>query len=413
MDASAKKRVLVASMALVMVISAVAIFFNSPQNSNTARTDQSTSYLNELASSGNEPTYQSATPVTNAVSDVIQTYLVTFTSIGYLQGLSWSITVDGTNTVSTTQSTITFQLANGTHSFAVENHPNYLADPSNGVVMVYGSSVTQYITFSLVDYALTFVASGLPAGSTWSVNLSGTIETTSTDSIQFNVGNGTYSYTITGPANYAANPSTGSAVVYGENQVINVSFVATLHKVTFNFSGDISGTSWEINFDNNLYTVSGSSLSVIKGNGLYNYSISTASEYLATPTSGSILVLDSDSSLNVTIQVKTYTVSFEHVGMSVGTPWEITLGGVTHNSTSSIITFEVPAGNYTYEVNGASGYSTNASTGYVNVASQDQQVSINFVKNTDFGNLTLMLVIGAVVGIAAGAGIGLYIIRKK
>lgn len=413
MDASAKKRVLVASMALVMVISAVAIFFNAPQNSNNTRTDQNPSYLTGLTSSGNEPIYQSAAPVTNAVSDALQTYTVTFTSIGYLQGLSWSVTVDGTNTVSTTQSSITFQLANGTHSFAVENHPNYMADPSSGVVMVYGSPVTQYITFSLVEYELTFVASGLPAGSTWTVNLSGVIETTSTDSIQFNVGNGTYSYTITGPTNYAANPNTGNAVVYGENQVINVSFVATLHKVTFNFGGDITGTSWDINFDGNLYTVSGSSLSVIKSNGLYNYTINTGSEYLATPSSGSILVLDSDASLNVSIHAKTYTVSFEHVGMSVGTPWEITLGGVTHNSTSSIITFEVPAGNYTYEVSGASGYTANTSTSYVNVASQDQHVSVNFVKNTDFGNLTLMLVIGAVVGIAAGTGIGLYIIRRK
>lgn len=413
MDASAKKRVLVASMAFVMILSAAAIFFHTPQTNGNANTDQSPSYLVEYALPGNGLINEPANQAMAIVSEVPQTYQVTFTSIGYQQGLLWAVTVDGTNTVSTTLSSISFELSNGTHSFAVENNPNYLAAPASGVVMVYGSPVTQYITFSIMEYELKFMESSLPAGSSWSVNLSGELRATNTDSIHFSVGNGTYSYTVTGPANYASTPASGTVVVYGENKTVDINFVSTLHKITFNFNGETSGTSWELNLAGDLYTVSGSSLSVNKPNGIYDYSISTESEYVATPSVGSVLVLESDASQNISIQFKTYTVTFEHVGMSAGTAWAVTMAGVTHNSTSSVITFEIPAGNYTFEVTGANGYSVASNDGYVNVASQDQHVSLNFTKNTDYLTGTLLLVGGAVIGIAAGIGIGVYISRKK
>ncbi len=414
MNASAKKRVLVATVAFIMVISAAAVLFNTGQNHARAVADQSPNYLTGSGPASNELAIQQVNQVAaNAVTNALQTYTVTFTSIGYQAGLSWSVTVDGANSISTTQTSVTFQLSNGSHGYTIGNHPNYMADPANGVVMVYGTPVTQYITFSLVEYNLAFVETGLPVGSTWSVNLSGDLRTTTTDSIVFNVDNGTYSYSITGPGNYIPHPESGTAVVYGENNTVNVNFISALHKITFNFGGDISGTSWELNIAGDLYTVSGNSLSVLKPNGLYNYSIVAGNEYWASPSSGSVLVLDSDATMNVTLHIKTYTVTFEHVGMTVGTPWEITMGGVAHNSTSSIITFEMPAGNYSYEVTGTDGYTAASSNGYVNVAGETQHVSVNFSKNPDYLTGALLLTVGAAIGIAAGIAIGLYFVRKK
>lgn len=414
MDASNKKRALVASLAMIMVISTVAIFLQAPLNGADARGDQSQGYLAGQTQSGNNMAGQPATQVMQTVNAVLKTYTVTFTSIGFPQGVSWSITVDGTNTVGTTMSSITFQLANGSHSFSVSNPPNYVASPSSGVVLVYGSPVTQYITFSLVKYELKFIETGLPSGSSWSVNLSGAvIATSTTDSIIFNLQNGSYNYTIAGPANFAPSPSSGKAVIYGQNLEVNVSFTTTLHKVTFNFAGNTTGTSWDLNLSGHVYSVSGSSLSVIMSNGLYDYSIATGDEYWASPASGQVLVLNSDSTMNVTIHQKTYTVTFEHKGMSAGTLWEVTLGGITHNSTSSVITFEVPAGNYTYDVSGASGYTVSSSSGYVNVASLNQNVTVGFTKNPDYLTGPLLILAGAAIGIAAGVGIGIYYIRKK
>lgn len=413
MDASTKKRVLVASLAFIMVISTVTIFLQTPQNSGNAMGDQNPGYLVGSALSGNDITEQPATQAMLIVNAVLTTYPVTFTGIGLPAGTSWSVTVDGTNTMSTTSSSITFQLSNGTHSFEVSNPTKYLAVPSSGVVLLYGSPVTQYITFSLVEYELKFVETGLAEGSLWSVNLSGEVVSSTTDSIMFSLDNGTYSYSVAGPANFAPAAASGKAVIYGQDVQIGVSFSSTLHKVTFNFSGSTSGTSWDIIFAGQTYSVSGNTLSLIRENGLYNYSITTGSEYLASPSSGSVLVLNSDNTLNVTIQQKTYTVTFEHNGMSVGTFWEVTMGGVSHNSTSSVITFEMPAGSYTYNVTGASGYTAASSGGQVNVTSQAQNVSVSFAKNPDYFTGSMLLLAGAAIGIAAGVGIGIYLVRKK
>ena len=413
MDASNKKRVLVASLAFVMVISSLAILFQAPQFMGNARQDQNPGYLVGQTQSGNNVPSEPEIQAMLTLNAVLQTYPVTFTSIGLPQGTAWSVTIDGTNIMSTTYSSVTFQLTNGSHSFSVSNPTNYQASPASGVVLVYGSPVTQYVTFTLVEYELTFVETGLTAGSTWSVNLSGQIISSTTDSIMYTLANGSYNYTITGPANYGSTPSYGKAVVYGEDSQVNVSFSTTLHKVTFNFVGHTSGTSWEILFNGNAYTVSGNSLSVVMVNGLYNYSITTANEYWASPASGSVLVLNSDTSLNITIYQKTYTVTFEHHGMSVGTSWEVTLGGIAHNSTTSTITFDVPAGNYTYNVTGADGYSASANGGYINVNSQDQSVGVNFTKNPDYLTTSMLMLGGAAIGIVAGIGIGIYLIRRK
>ncbi len=413
MDASRKKRVLVASLAFVMVISTAVVLFQSSQSSVSNGDNQNPGYLVGSTPAGKDINDRPVSQVTPVVNASLQTYLVSFTSIGLPQGTSWSVTVDGSNVMSTTYSTISFQLLNGTHSFQVSNPTNYMADPANGAVLVYGSPVTQYITFSLVVYEVKFVETGLPVGSSWSVNLSGHVISTSTDNIIFNVDNGSYDYTVSGPATFSAQPSNGEVLVYGNDVLLNLPFVSTLHKVTFNFGGSITGTSWQITFDGQQYTVSGNSLSVLKENGLYTYSISTGSEYWASPSAGSILVLDNEATLNVTIHEKTYTVTFEHKGVSVGTSWSVTMDGITHNSTSSVITFDVPVGNYTYDISGASGYSASSSSGYVNVASADQNVSVNFTKNPDYLTGTLLMTGGAAIGIAAGVGIGVYLIRKR
>lgn len=413
MDASTKKRVLVATMALLMVLSSAAMLFQQTHPGENANGAQNAGYMVGTALSSNGLNTQSGVEAMSTVNAVLVTYPVTFTSIGLPSGTSWSATVDGTNTVSTIYSSITFQLSNGSHSFEISNPNNYMASPSSGAVLVYGSPVVQYITFSPVQYELRFNEAGLPTGSSWTVNLSGQIQSSITDSMVFSLQNGTYSYTVTGPANYLPSPSTGKAVVYGQDEPVNVQFTSSIHKVTFNFGGSANGTSLDLNFAGQLYSVSGNSLSVLKSDGLYNYSISTGAEHWATPSNGTILVMGGNATLNVTVYEKTYTIAFEHQGVSAGTYWEVTLNGVTHNSTSSVITFQMPAGNYSYDVTGVSGYTAASDGGYVNVVGQNSVVNVTFSKNTDYFTGTMLLLAGAAIGVAAGIGIGIYLVKKK
>ncbi len=407
MDASSKNRVLVASVALIMVLSALAVFFQGPMNSN-ATVGQNGNYLAGERATGNQ-----VAPMISTNFATVQTYMVTFTGIGLPAGASWSITVDGNNTLSSTGTSITFSLPNGSHTFEVNNPINYIADPASGVVFVYGATGTQYITFTLLEYSVTFAQTGLPSGSSWAVNLSGEVKTSTGDNIIFSKDNGSYNYTITGPANYAPSPANGKAVVYGENVTVNVAFASTLHRITFNFNGDTADTSWTLKFAGDSYTVTASSLALVRENGLYTYSIETEKEYSATPATGSVLVVDGDSAVNVSIQLKTYTVTFEHVGIDTGTPWKVTFDGQTLNSNSSTITFVVPAGNYSYTISDVNGYTTSSNGGTVNVASQDQYISVPFSKNPDVWTGPLLIIAGAAIGIAAGIGIGMVYVRRR
>ena len=58
---------------------------------------------------------------------------------------------------------------------------------------------------------------GLPNGTTWSVSLGGTVENTTGMFLLFAVPNGTYAYTVTGPAGYGSLPASGRLTVNSTN----------------------------------------------------------------------------------------------------------------------------------------------------------------------------------------------------
>jgi len=63
-----------------------------------------------------------------------------------------------------------------------------------------------------------------------------------------------------------------------------------------------------------------------------------------------------------------YEVVFAQKGLPSGTPWSVTLNGQTESSTTSQMTFEEPAGTYSYSVGPVSGYSSSPSSGSVTVS---------------------------------------------
>ena len=66
-------------------------------------------------------------------------------------------------------------------------------------------------------YTATFTETGLPTGTTWSVTLNGTMESSTSSTIAFIEPNGTYAYTISNVSGYSVSPSSGSIVVNGNN----------------------------------------------------------------------------------------------------------------------------------------------------------------------------------------------------
>lgn len=73
---------------------------------------------------------------------------------------------------------------------------------------------------STFAFTVSFIAEGLPGGTTWGVILNGTTESGSTDEITFgSVSEGTMTYQILSPGDFAASPSSGYLQVTSPERV--------------------------------------------------------------------------------------------------------------------------------------------------------------------------------------------------
>ncbi len=157
-------------------------------------------------------------------------YNVTFAESGLPPGTSWNVTLDGTVESSTSPS-ITFSVTDGSYSYSIGAIAGYTSLSTSGTLYVNGSNVSKSVSFSPTTYIITFAESGLQNGTVWSVTLNGTVKSSSSGNITFNVPNGTYPYSIAPVPGYSVisalgyNETSGSITVSGYNIKYPLSFL--------------------------------------------------------------------------------------------------------------------------------------------------------------------------------------------
>ncbi|MEM3193080.1 MAG: hypothetical protein QW292_13550, partial [Candidatus Parvarchaeota archaeon] len=82
-------------------------------------------------------------------------------------------------------------------------------------------------------YTITFIESGLPLDTFWSVTLNGTLETSTTSTISFTEPNGSYYYTVGIYQGYSSSPYSSSVTVSGSPVSVSVTFTQVKYSVTF------------------------------------------------------------------------------------------------------------------------------------------------------------------------------------
>jgi hypothetical protein len=95
---------------------------------------------------------------------------VTFTERGLPSGTNWSVTLNGTERSSTSQ-TITFAEPNGTYAYLVRGPNGTIATEWNGTIDVRGTPISTALTFVSEFFRLWLNETGLPAGSSWSAGI--------------------------------------------------------------------------------------------------------------------------------------------------------------------------------------------------------------------------------------------------
>jgi hypothetical protein len=234
------------------------------------------------------------------------------------------------------------------------------------------------------NYTVTFMETGLPAGSPWSVSFNGHRLTSTTAPPAFTVPNGTYAYLVAGPSGYRVSgiSPVGNITVNGANVPETVPFVhKATYSIKFSESRLIPGTSWCVTVGWTICSTRGTITVANLTPGTYPYALKPVAGYServivgghAVPTSGQIPLKN-----RVAIAVKfvpiLYDVTFTETGLASGKTWHLkvtctsgktdvsgcygmkTRGSDKATSTGGNITVMLRNGTYAWQVTPIKGY---------------------------------------------------------
>ncbi len=191
-----------------------------------------------------------------------------------------------------------------------------------------GASATTTLTVNAIFPAI-FMESGLPPGTAWSATLNGMAHTSTSSTIIFEEGNGTYAFTVGSVAGYTASPSSGTVTVNGGGASVSITFTAvppTTYDVSFTETGLPTSTAWTVTLSGMTLTSTTGTITFSEPNWTYAYTVASVAGYTASPASGTItvngqltskVITFSATSSGPTISSFTVSTSTTTVGTSV------------------------------------------------------------------------------------------------
>jgi len=299
------------------------------------------------------------------------TYPLTVNEQGLLAGTSWSLTVVNVGTQTSTNTSIVFDLAALSYTYfpsAVLGYSN--SGAGSTTVASPGTVVTvTYVPTTATTYTVTFEQTGLPASTPWGITLNGVTYGSTTSSTTFTVLNGTYGFSVASPTGFTPPAPTGFVDVKGANVVVDLPFSAagTFYAVTFTETGLPTGSSWSAAVQGFGQTSTTASVAFNLPNGVYNWTTTTIAGYTTATWSGSVTVNGTAATVTIKFVQFTYAVTFFEDGLPAGTPWSVTVGGTTINSTSYNLVAYLPNGTAAFTVGIPAGYVATPASGVVTV----------------------------------------------
>jgi hypothetical protein len=300
-------------------------------------------------------------------------WTVTFTESGLHSGggaTTWTLEVAGKSPHKSPLSAPPYSegFANGTYNFtATTSISGWGPDPTVGSFNVTGRPVSVTVRFTPV-YSVSFVATGFPPLTSWSVDVNGSVTDSNGSTIQVVEPNGTYNYSVPAVSGLVRTPTSGQVRVNGATVLVAISFSPSTAPVTFTESGLPGGTNWSVTLNGtsgNLtnYSYGGTSVTFELVNASYTYRVNSITGYRIENETGNLSEVGQALSFNVTFLPTFYSVTFSAAGLPTGTNWSVTIGGTTNYSggAPTITVLEVN-GNYSY--NDSSGDSRYAPTSY-------------------------------------------------
>jgi hypothetical protein len=104
-----------------------------------------------------------------------------------------------------------------------------------------------------------------------------------------------------------------------------------------------------------------------------------------------------------------YPVVFKISGLPSNSTWSVTINGVTKTSSSDTIVFNLPKGNYNYNITLPQGYTVSNLTGNLNVSNQNVNIVLQASSTSNMNIYTAILIISVIAIVAVAT----YIIIKR
>ncbi|MGC8645598.1 MAG: hypothetical protein ACP5UO_04960 [Thermoplasmata archaeon] len=303
-------------------------------------------------------------------------YNVTFSESGLPSGSSWYVNLSNGLSYDSSTSLISFSAYNGTYYYSIGSNTAYGAFPPSGAFTVNGSNVEESVIFKLVYYNVTFIESGLPVGTAWSVTLSATTESSSTPILTFNEPNGKYSFEIGKVTGYMSSPSSGTVTVNGGNVTQSISFTPEKYSATFMETGLPSGTAWSVILNGNSLSSNSNSITFSVKDGVYPYSVPSVNGFTPSPSNGTVNV--NGNNVTVSIAFRSYEITFREIGLPSGSSWEISVNGLSYSSSNGSISIKEGNGTYAFSVENMTGYRISPDSGKVVVSGKNVSLLITF-----------------------------------
>jgi hypothetical protein len=308
---------------------------------------------------------------------------LTFQESGLTAGSVWGVGLQGGVNASGTTSSLVLAVTNGTYLYTVAPPSGYVASPSGGTLHVQGASMTEGITFTSQIFPVTFLETGLPAGTGWGVRILGVGTTnTTSNNLTFDLSNGGYAYFPVSPAGFHASPSQGNFTVSGHVVNLTVPFVRELYPVEFQESGLAAGTAWGVQvLSQGDVNTTGGNLTFRLSNGTYSFTTLSPAGFLSSPSQGSFSVSGTGLTISLTFSPADFAVSFYPTGLLPGSPWWLNVTGLAplEGNNSAPLVLDLPNGGYAYGVGAPPFYQISAVNGTFVVAGQAERINISFV----------------------------------
>jgi Periplasmic copper-binding protein (NosD) len=237
---------------------------------------------------------------------------------------------------------------------------------------------------------LNFTEVGLPVGADWSVRVTfggpapGTVVVSgaaSTLSVADPYGART-------PFTWSVSPSSAKYVVVrngsgasnttDDGMLVNVSFAPFLSETDFEAQNLPSGGHLSLSVNGTLYDTASADVDLELVNGTYAWWATT--ELATGPVYGNVTVSGSTQVVQITLNVPTYTVEFQEVGLASGTTWSVTFNGTVLNAPTASLALHEIRGTYAYSVASVGSAHPTPGSGSLTVGSSEPTafVSIEF-----------------------------------